>query len=139
MKTKKGSCHCGAVRFEVDLDHGSGLNGAGDLVADDCNCSICRLSGYQHIIVSRGAFRLLQGAEWLHTYTFHTRAAKHRFCGRCGVKSFYVPRSHPEGVSVNARCLELSAAERAALQLRPFDGANWEASVDELRARNGAD
>ena len=93
METRNGSCHCGAVRFEVDVER----EGDAPLSADECNCSICQRVGYQHVIVAKSAFRLLQGGEWLHTYTFNTRVARHTFCSRCGVKPFYVPRSHPMG------------------------------------------
>jgi len=129
METRTGSCHCGAVRFEVDLD--------GPIRATECNCSICQRAGYLHVIVDRSAFRLLQGGDRLRTYTFNTRVAQHRFCSCCGVKSFYVPRSHPDGISVNGRCLELSPGERAQIAVRPFDGANWEANVRELARLEG--
>ena len=112
--------------IEINTEAGHGIR------VSECNCSICQQVGYLHLIVARSAFRLLQGADWLRTYTFNTRVARHHFCSRCGVKSFYVPRSHPDGISVNARCLELEPAERSALQIEPFDGANWERNVHEL-------
>src|SRR6476659_11122079 len=98
MTLHTGGCHCGRVRFEVDAP--------AELAASECNCSICAKSGYLHLIVPRSRFRLLQGSESLTTYTFNTGTAKHLFCSVCGVKSFYVPRSHPEGYSVNFRCLD---------------------------------
>ena len=94
----RGGCHCRRVRFEVDAPASPGLL--------DCNCSICTMTGYLHLIAPASRFRLLSGADDLAEYAFNTGAAKHRFCRHCGVKSFYIPRSHPDGVSVNARCLD---------------------------------
>ena len=90
----RGGCHCGAVRFEVDAP--------ARLLVHDCNCSICAMSGFQHLIVPGSRFRLLAGADALTEYTFNTGVARHLFCRRCGVKSFYEPRSNPDGYSVNA-------------------------------------
>ena len=67
---------------------------------------MCSRKGYLHWIVPRSAFRLIAGAAELSTYRFGTRRAQHHFCRHCGVGSFYVPRSHPDGVDVNARCLD---------------------------------
>jgi len=122
MTTHKGGCHCGRVRFELDAP--------AELAATECNCSICRMSGYLHLFVARGEFRLLQGEDALSTYTFNTGAAKHHFCKFCGVKSFYVPRSHPEGFSVNVHCIDAGSIE--ALAVTPFDGQNWEQNVAKL-------
>jgi hypothetical protein len=90
----------------------------------DCNCSICGKSGYLHLIVPAERFKLLSGADALSTYSFNTHTAKHYFCSTCGVKSFYVPRSHPKGVSVNARCIDSDTVE--ATTVIPFDGRDWE-------------
>jgi hypothetical protein len=111
----QGGCHCGAIAFEVEA--------AADLVVHECNCSICVMSGHWHLIVPQARFTLLQGESGLSTYTFNTGVAKHRFCSVCGIKSFYIPRSNPDGVDVNARCL---STEPASLRIEPFDGANWE-------------
>jgi hypothetical protein len=92
---------------------------------------MCSKSGYLHIIVPKSRFRLLQGAEFLTTYSFNTHVAKHLFCSVCGVKSFYVPRSHPDGYSVNARCLDEGTVE--ALIIEPFNGREWEAEYPEGR------
>lgn len=119
----RGRCHCGAVRFEVDAP--------AHLLVHECNCSICAMTGFQHLIVPRARFRLLQGADALAEYTFNTGVARHLFCRLCGVKSFYVPRSNPDGYSVNVRCLERSTIESIATE--PFDGQNWEAGADALR------
>ena len=123
LVTHRGGCHCGAVAFEVDAP--------ARLVVQDCNCSICSASGFWHLIVPRERFRLLRGDGSLTEYTFGTRVARHLFCRTCGVKSFYVPRSHPDGYSVNARCLDRATIE--AITVEPFDGRNWEASVGSLR------
>ena len=96
-RTYRGGCHCGRVRFEV--------RGKLDRVSE-CNCSICSKKGYLHWIVERAAFRLLTPSDNIAAYTFNTKIAKHLFCPNCGVASFYIPRSDPEGVDVNVRCLE---------------------------------
>ena len=88
------------------------------------------MSGFQHLIVPGSRFRLLTGVDALAEYTFNTGVARHLFCRRCGVKSFYVPRSNPDGYSVNARCLEAGTIE--ALEVDPFDGRNWENSAGSL-------
>ena len=123
MVVHRGGCHCGGVRFEVDAP--------AQLLVHECNCSICTMTGFQHLIVPRSRFRLLQGAELLTQYTFNTGVARHLFCSRCGVKSFYVPRSNPDGYSVNVRCLEPGTIE--SISLEPFDGRNWEANAGALR------
>ncbi|RTZ60403.1 MAG: GFA family protein [Gammaproteobacteria bacterium] len=120
----KGGCHCGAVRFEVEAP--------AEIQASECNCSICSKSGYLHLIVPRPAFKLLSGQENLQTYRFNTGVAKHLFCKTCGIKSFYVPRSHPEGISVNVRCLDNSTIR--SVHIEPFDGAHWEESIQKLKA-----
>jgi hypothetical protein len=115
--THRGGCHCGRVRFEVDAP--------AQIQALDCNCSICAKTGFLHLIVPAAQFRLLQGDEVLVDYTWGTGAARHRFCGVCGIKSFYVPRSHPDGFDVNVRCLDEGTMTR--LEVTPFDGrGDWE-------------
>jgi hypothetical protein len=114
-----GGCHCGRIRFEVFAP--------AELEVSDCNCSICAKSGYLHLIVPRSRFQLLSGAEQLTSYQFNTGTAKHLFCAVCGIKSFYVPRSQPDGYSVNARCLD--AGTFSTLHVTPFDGRNWEQQV----------
>ena len=86
--------------------------------------------GYQHLIVTRSDFKVLQGEDQLITYEFNTGVAQHYFCRHCGVKSFYIPRSHPEGVSVNARCLDPGTIN--SVTLVPFDGRNWEQNRQKL-------
>jgi len=94
------------------------------LEVTDCNCSICSKSGYLHLIVPKSRFELLSGSEFLTTYQFNTRTAKHLFCSVCGIKSFYVPRSHPEGYSVNARCLDEGTVEE--MFVTPSNGKECE-------------
>jgi len=123
MITHSGGCHCGAVAFEVDAP--------AKIVASDCNCSICRMSGFLHLIVPRSRFRLLQGADQLTEYKFNTGTARHLFCSVCGVKSFYVPRSNPDGYSVNVRCLNPETIEHVEVQL--FDDNDREVSDAKVR------
>ena len=113
-----GSCHCGAVLIEVEAPE--------DVEAYECNCSMCLRTAFLHLIVSKEAFRLVGGAESLVTYTFNTGVAKHYFCGVCGCKPYYVPRSNPDGFSVNVRCLD--NATIASLKILPFDGKDWESN-----------
>lgn len=122
LVTHHGGCHCGRVRFEVDAPAA--------LVVQDCNCSLCRMSGFWHLIVPASRFRLQSGADTLVEYTFNTGVAKHRFCGHCGVKSFYIPRSNPDGIDVNARCLDDGTVR--SMVIEPFDGRNWEANAADL-------
>lgn len=122
MTTHSGGCHCGRVRFEVDAP--------AKIEATRCNCSICRKSGYLHLIVTNEDFRLLQGEDALHTYTFNTGIAKHHFCSHCGVKPYYVPRSHPGGISVNVNCIDEATIE--SVHELPFDGRNWEQNVAKM-------
>ena len=116
-----GGCHCGAVRFRVKVEERKAL---------DCNCSICTKKGYLHHIVDRDAFELLAGDGHLTVYSFGTHTAKHTFCRTCGMHPFYVPRSHPEGVDVNVRCLDEGPG---AWTIETFDGRHWEDSVDSIR------
>ena len=119
LVTHRGGCHCRRVRFEVDAP----------AVVDalDCNCSICRMTGFLHLIVPASRFRLLSGANDLVEYTFNTGTARHLFCGHCGIKGFYVPRSHPHGFSVNARCLD--GIDVAALKVVAFDDRDRDAAT----------
>ncbi|MBI5514945.1 MAG: GFA family protein [Deltaproteobacteria bacterium] len=120
----QGGCHCGRVRFRVTV--------AEPLPpALDCNCSVCAMKGFLHLIVEKSAFELLQGAEDLTEYRFGTGAARHLFCRACGIHGFYIPRSHPDGVDVNVRCLDGDA--RARFSVQPYDGQNWEANIDRIR------
>jgi hypothetical protein len=117
----QGSCHCGAVRFTVEAP--------ANLEAERCNCSICSKAGFLHLIVPAANFKLLCGGDALVTYTFNTGVARHTFCGNCGIKPFYTPRSNPDGVDVNVNCLD---TRPAAITITEFDGLNWEAHAHTL-------
>jgi hypothetical protein len=116
-----GGCHCGAVRFEVEAPT--------SIDCKECNCSICSKSGYLHLIVPKSRFRVVRGEDELMTYTFNTGVAQHYFCSTCGVKPFYVPRSNPDGIDVNVRCLDEIPDD---LIVRKFDGRNWEQHAHKL-------
>jgi hypothetical protein len=120
MKTMQGGCHCGRVRFRVtaDLDR-----------VTVCNCSICAKKGFLHLIVPPEQFELVSGTDDLATYEFNTRVAKHMFCKTCGIHAFYVPRSDPDKIDVNARCID--DIDLAALSLKYFDGKNWEQAMGQ--------
>jgi centromere protein V len=117
-----GGCHCGRVQFEVEAP--------AEIEAIECNCSICSKSGFVHLIVPKSRFVLLRGGEFLSTYGFNTGVAKHLFCKVCGIKSFYVPRSNPDGYSVNVRCLE--AGTIAKITVKRFDGRKWDEHAHDL-------
>jgi hypothetical protein len=123
LVTHTGGCHCGRVRFEVVAP--------AHIEVVDCDCSICAKSGYLHLLVPNTRFKLTSGAEALTTYEFNTKTAKHLFCSVCGIKSFYVPRSHPDGYSVNARCLDPGTVEE--MKIVPLDGRNWEGAYPKGR------
>ncbi len=116
--THRGGCHCRRVRFEVDAP--------ARIDALECNCSICRMTGFLHLIVPASRFRLLSGADDLAVYTYNTGTARHRFCRHCGIKGFYVPRSHPDGIDVNVRCLDPGTVAEVAVTM--FDDGDREAA-----------
>ncbi len=122
LVTHAGGCHCGRVRFEIDAP--------AEIDATECNCSICSMTGFLHLFVSKKQFRLLDGADDVETYTFGTGVAQHYFCRTCGVKSYYVPRSHPDGYSVNVNCLDKSSVK--SVTRTAFDGRNWERNISKL-------
>ena len=115
MITVNGGCHCGSVRFEAQLESSNEVQ--------ECNCSMCNMCGFQHLIVPASRFRLLSDESLLTEYQFRSKTARHFFCSKCGIKSFYVPRSNPDGFSLNVRCLELP--EDIELKFSEFDGQNW--------------
>ncbi|HEV2562379.1 MAG TPA: GFA family protein [Rhizomicrobium sp.] len=124
MNWKKGGCHCGAVQIEVLAPD--------EIEIRSCNCSMCERVGFLHYIVPKSHFRLVSGEDKLTLYEFNTKTAKHLFCSICGVKSFYVPRSHPDGYSVNFRCL--NPDDFTSVLTGEFDGKHWEKHVAELGA-----
>jgi hypothetical protein len=111
----KGSCHCQAVTFEIEAPE--------NIEADYCNCSVCKKSGFLHLILPHNKFRLLTGKDALTTYSFNTGVAKHTFCKVCGIKAFYTPRSNPDGIDINVHCLDTVAK---SVTITEFDGKNWE-------------
>lgn len=119
MNTYEGGCHCGAVRFRVtaSLDR-----------VTECNCSICAKKGFLHLIVPPSQFELLRGDDDLTTYRFNTGVARHTFCRTCGIHAFYVPRSDPDKIDVNVRCLD--DVDVAKLVIARFDGQDWEHAME---------
>jgi hypothetical protein len=116
-----GGCHCKAVRFEVEAPE--------SVEVENCNCSICNMTGFVYLIVPKAKFKLLSGSGDLTTYSFNTGAAKHLFCKYCGIKSFYIPRSNPDGVDINLRCLDQQPRE---VKVVDFDGQHWEQHAHTL-------
>ena len=121
MEDYQGGCHCGAIRFKVTLPN--------NIEVEDCNCSICNKTGYLHVIVPSNQFELTQGQEQLQLYTFNSGVAKHYFCKTCGIKPYYIPRSNPDGVDVNLRCLD---SRPPHVEIVAFDGENWEQNAHKL-------
>ena len=126
LTTHRGGCHCERVAFEVDAPDA--------LDVSSCNCSICGMTGYLHLLVAKSQFRLTAGRDALVSYRFNTGVAEHLFCRVCGIHPFYVPRSHPNDIDVNIRCLDGDAMRR--FTVTPFDGANWEQSVETIRTKD---
>ncbi len=116
-----GSCHCGKVEFEIEAPE--------EIDCLDCNCSICSKSGFLHYIVPKSKFKLLKGENYITTYNFNSGVAKHLFCKICGIKSFYIPRSNPDGFDVNVRCL---SPQPKKVNVELFDGKNWEQNASKL-------
>lgn len=110
MQTYTGSCHCGAVTYEVETDLEKVLV---------CNCSHCHKKGLVLNFVDKGKFKLLQGQEYLAEYNFNKKAIRHLFCKTCGVQSFAEGVSFPKA-AINVRCLD--GVELDTLTLTPFNG-----------------
>jgi hypothetical protein len=123
LKTYTGGCHCGCIKFEVTAD-----------LADttDCNCSICTKKGFLHLIVSQDRFHLHGSETALTEYRFKTGTARHLFCTMCGIHPYYIPRSDPEKIDVNVRCVD--GIDLATLRPRPFDGRDWEHAMETRAA-----
>lgn len=116
-----GSCHCGAIKFEVEAAY--------EVEVENCNCSICNMTGFLHLIVPQRSFRLISGEDNIITYTFNTGVAKHKFCKTCGIKPFYIPRSNPDGIDVNLRCL---TPPPKTVKVVNFDGQHWEVNAHRV-------
>jgi len=125
LVTHSGGCHCGRVRFTVQAP--------AEPEVMHCNCSICSKTGFLHLAVPAAQFKLLSGAEVLQDYQFNTGTAHHLFCSVCGVKSYYVPRSHPDGFSVNVRCLDEGTV--TGMRVSEVDGRNWEQQFPQGRGQ----
>ncbi|TQV72232.1 GFA family protein [Aliikangiella marina] len=117
----QGSCHCKAIQFEIEAPN--------EIEVEDCNCSMCSKAGFLHLILPLEHFKLLCGEEYISTYTFNSGVAKHTFCKKCGVKPFYTPRSNPDGIDVNVRCLD---TKPTTINVVKFDGQNWEDNAHKV-------
>ena len=124
MKTYHGSCHCGVVRFEAELD----LTAVGQ-----CNCSICTKKGQLSIRVADEGFRLISGKDDLRLYQFNTEEAEHYFCKHCGIHAFNRPRADPSLYNVNVRCLDDFDLAAGKPKIRKFDGKNWEEAIKKAK------
>ncbi|CAN1123998.1 Centromere protein V [Linum perenne] len=117
-----GGCHCGKIRWRVQAPS--------SVVAWNCNCSDCSMRGNVHFIVPSHSFELLGDSQsYITTYTFGTHTAKHTFCKVCGITSFYVPRSNPDGVAVTYRCVDPGTLTH--VEIKDFDGKNWASSYSQ--------
>lgn len=119
MQIYQGSCHCGAVKYEVDADLSR---------IERCTCSICSKKGGLFVRVPAERFRLLKGKDELTLYHFNTKIAEHYFCKHCGMHPFGHPRSAPELYLINVRCLDDFDLEAESFETVLFDGRNWEAA-----------
>jgi hypothetical protein len=126
IETYQGSCHCRRVTFEVRADLAFVI---------DCNCSLCHRRGALWHGASDSTLRILTGEDDLTLYRFNTNTAKHYFCRHCGVHPFIRPRLDPSRWAVNVRCLD--GVDPSSLEVRPFDGANWEVAAEAFRGRRG--
>lgn len=124
MKIYQGGCHCGQVRFEIETDLTK---------ATECNCTICTRKGALHHRVPPDRFKLLSGQESLTLYQFGSKIAKHWFCAVCGIHPFSNPRAAPDMYSVNIRCLDDYWAEVPNIEVRLFDGENWEDAIKTFK------
>jgi len=124
MSKYKGSCHCGQVQFEVEIELSRVVT---------CNCSICVRKGAVYTAVPESRFNLIQGEDELTLYQFGTGTAKHYFCKQCGIHPFHRSRMNPEHWTINVNCLE--QVDRDALEPKMFDGQNWEETAEQWRSR----
>jgi hypothetical protein len=111
-----GSCHCGRVEFEFHAIVQEAVS---------CNCTYCRRKAALHLRVPGARFAILSGVESLISYRFGTERADHRFCRYCGVHTHCHPRSAPDQVNINLRCVDDLAGVVETLRIRHFDGLSW--------------
>lgn len=116
----KGGCHCKAIEFHV--------LSSPNLVVWKCNCSICTMKQNYYFVVPKDKFRLIKGENYLTLYQFNTKTAKHYFCKVCGVQSFYIPRSNPDGVAVTLNCIN-NLEVGNSVKFENFDGVQWEKTI----------
>ena len=121
--THYGNCHCKQIQFKAI--------GTENIEVLNCSCSICSMTNYKHYIISKEQFTLLKGRNFLSTYKFNTNVAKHLFCKKCGIKSFYIPRSHPNSISVNLNCINSNTIKN--IKIINFDGKNWKTNIKKLK------
>ena len=124
MITHLGSCHCKQIQFEVI--------GKNNIQVLDCSCSICSIVNYKHYVVDKSQFKLLKGKKYISTYTFNTKVAKHMFCKICGIKSFYIPRSHPDSISINLNCINSKTINK--VKIIKFDGKHWKKNINKIKS-----
>ena len=123
MKNKYfGECHCKSIRFEFYCRK--------DVSIVKCNCSICSITNFLHLIIPHKDFILLRGKEHLHTYQFNKNIAKHFFCKICGIKSFYQPRSHKNCFSINYNSVINPPKIKS---VNSFNGRDFENNIKALR------
>ena len=118
----KGGCHCSEIRFTALVPK--------QVKTLLCNCSMCKLTNYEHLIVAHEDFLLESGKDNLGLYQFGTKKAEHLFCKTCGVKSFYQPRSHPGSYSIHVAALDNCSDLEISQEY--FDGQNWEKAKSDL-------
>ena len=121
--THYGNCHCKQIQFKAI--------GTENIEVLNCFCSICSMTNYKHYIISKEQFTLLKGRNFLSTYKFNTNVAKHLFCTKCGIKSFYIPRSHPDHISINLNCINSNTIKN--IKIINFDGKNWKKNIRKLK------
>ena len=125
MQVYHGSCHCGAVAFEIDADIS---------ILGICTCSICTKKGCYNFTVPPERLRLVRGEEKLKIYQFNTKIAKHYFCPHCGIHTFSNPRTAPDKYNINIRCLDDFDIHKAVFGIRHFDGRDWESAFEKYQA-----
>ena len=120
-----GSCHCQKVQYKIITPK--------EIKLIYCNCSICVIEDYKHLIIDKIKFELITGKNNVTTYSFNTHNAKHYFCKHCGIKSFYIPRSHPNSISINFRCIKNNKLK--IKKIIKFKGKNWEKNINKIKKK----